>query len=106
LDHLSIDQPATIRGLAMEMCLDKAQISRAITKLIRTGYAKRQADHQDGRSVIFNRTKKGDTIFRKRLSEIRLGQKELLSVLDPEELKVIDGAIKKMMLYAKSDDVQ
>ena len=105
LDHLSIDQPATVRGLAEEMCLDKAQVSRAVTKLVDSDYAKREADQEDRRSVIFSRTKKGDKIFTQRLNEIRLGQQELLSVLEPEELKVLDKTIKKMMFYAKDEDI-
>lgn len=104
LDHLSLEQPSTVRGLAEEMCLDKAQVSRAVANLIKLDYARHVVDRQDRRSKEFFRTEKGDKIFSENLAEIRRGQVELLSVLKPDELQVLDRAIKKLMRYAKPDD--
>lgn len=104
LDHLSLKVAATVRGLADEMCLDKAQVSRAVANLVKLDYANRVIDREDRRSVKFYRTKVGDKIFNENLAEIQRGQDQLLSVLEPEELEVLDRAITKMMRYAKSDD--
>jgi DNA-binding MarR family transcriptional regulator len=104
LDHLSLERASTVRGLADEMCLDKAQVSRAVANLVKLDYASRAVDSDDRRSIKFLRTPLGDKIYRENFSQIQNGQSDLLAVLDPEELEVLDRAIEKMMRYARPDD--
>ena len=97
LGHLAVVSPTTIRRLAEEMCLDKAQVSRAATALVKLGYAMRRSDPADRRSAMFSASDQGKAHYRAHLAQARKGQGELLSVLTIDEKRLLDTVIDKLM---------
>jgi len=91
----------TVRAVAKEMCLDKAQVSRAMTKLVKHGYAGRTIDPVDRRSAEFRITDKGRDYYTAHISKAREMQFEMLKHLDADELAKLDTAISKLMTFAE-----
>lgn len=91
----------TVRGIAKEMCLDKAQVSRAMSKLVRQGFASRAIDPGDRRSAEFRITPKGREYYAAHFAEAREMQVEMLRHLAPDELEKLDAAISKLMAFAE-----
>jgi DNA-binding MarR family transcriptional regulator len=92
---------ATVRAVAKEMCLDKAQVSRAMTKLVKHGYAGRTIDPIDRRSAEFRITDKGKEYYTAHIAKAREMQFDMLKNLDAEELVKLDTAIAKLMTFAE-----
>ena len=63
LGHLYINRQATVRGLASEMHMHRPQISRAMSTLVRRGYARKKSDPKDRRSAVFTITPKGNRFY-------------------------------------------
>jgi DNA-binding MarR family transcriptional regulator len=91
----------TVRAVAKEMCLDKAQVSRAMTKLVKHGYAGRSIDPVDRRSAEFRITDKGKEYYTAHISKARDMQFDMLKHLDADELAKLDTAIGKLMNFAE-----
>lgn len=53
------DGDHTVRGLALELCVSKSVITRALDKLGELGLAARRVDPTDRRSIIVDRTEAG-----------------------------------------------
>lgn len=96
----------TVRAVAKEMCLDKAQVSRAMSKLVRQGFASRAIDPVDRRSAEFRITPKGREYYAAHLARAREMQVAMLGVLNGEELEKLDSAISKLMAFAEERAVQ
>lgn len=58
------DQPQTVRGLARELNVGKAAISRALDCLSDVNLARRMDDPADGRSILVDRTEDGADFLR------------------------------------------
>jgi len=56
--------PATVRGLAAVMKVNKPAVTRAADKLVDRGLINRNRDPSDARSVLLSLTKKGDKLIR------------------------------------------
>lgn len=56
--------PATVRGLAAVMKVNKPAVTRAVDKLVDLGLMNRKRDPADARSVFLSLTKKGDRLVR------------------------------------------
>jgi DNA-binding MarR family transcriptional regulator len=91
----------TVRAIAKEMCLDKAQVSRAMSKLVRQGFASRTIDPVDRRSAEFRITQKGRDYYAAHLAVAREMQTAMLGHLSVEELDKLDVAISKLMAFAE-----
>ena len=91
----------TVRAVAKEMCLDKAQVSRAMTKLVKHGYAGRTIDPVDRRSAEFRITDKGKEYYTAHISKAREMQFDMLKHLEADELAKLDTAIAKLMTFAE-----
>ena len=92
---------ATVRAVAKEMCLDKAQVSRAMSKLVKHGYASRTVDPIDRRSAEFRISAKGREYYAGHIEKARAMQFEMLKNLDADELATLDSAISKLMIFAE-----
>jgi DNA-binding MarR family transcriptional regulator len=58
------DGPHTVRGLAAQLKVNKAAITRALDRLGELDFARRKIDPNDRRSVLVQRTVKGATFLR------------------------------------------
>lgn len=56
--------PHTVRGLAKELNVSKPAITRALDRLEEFDFARRKTDPQDRRSVLVQRTVKGNALLR------------------------------------------
>jgi DNA-binding MarR family transcriptional regulator len=83
------------------MCLDKAQVSRAMSKLVRQGFASRTIDPVDRRSAEFRITAKGRDYYSQHLARARDMQMAMLAHLSAEEHEKLDAAISKLMAFAE-----
>lgn len=92
---------ATVRAVAREMCLDKAQVSRAMSKLVRQGFASRAIDPVDRRSAEFRISPKGREYYSSHLARARAMQIAMLSSLTSDEIEKLDSAISKLMAFAE-----
>ena len=63
LGHLQLNKQATVRGLALEMHMHRPQISRAMSTLVRRGYARKKSDPEDRRSAVFTISAKGQRFY-------------------------------------------
>lgn len=91
----------TVRAVAKEMCLDKAQVSRAMSKLVKQGFASRAIDPVDRRSAEFRITAKGREYYANHLAQARQMQLAMLAAIAPEEIATLDSAISKLMAFAE-----
>lgn len=91
----------TVRAVAKEMCLDKAQVSRAMSKLVKHGYAGRTIDPVDRRSAEFRISDKGREYYTAHIVKARELQFDMLKNLDADELSKLDTAISKLMTFAE-----
>jgi DNA-binding MarR family transcriptional regulator len=91
----------TVRAVAKEMCLDKAQVSRAMSKLVKFGYASRTIDPGDRRSAEFKITPKGREYYAGHFAIAKQAAVQMLADLNAEEIAVLDSAIAKLMAFAE-----
>lgn len=91
----------TVRAVAKEMCLDKAQVSRAMSKLVKHGFASRTIDPVDRRSAEFNITTKGSQYYAEHIAKARGMQFDMLKNFNAEEVANLHAAISKLMTFAE-----
>lgn len=65
LAQLAVTSPRTVRWLATEMRVDRAEVSRAAGTLVRRGLVVREADPSDARSALFIVTLDGRALYDK-----------------------------------------
>lgn len=58
-------KPHTIRGLAKTLNISKPAVTRAVDRLVELGYAERQRDPADGRSVFVKPTSSGNSFIKR-----------------------------------------
>ena len=58
------EPPHTVRGLAAELHMSKPAVTRALDRLSKLGFLKRQTDEADKRSVLVKRTVTGAVFLR------------------------------------------
>ena len=92
----------TVRAVAKEMCLDKAQVSRAMSKLVKQDFASRAIDPVDRRSAEFRITAKGRDYYSGHLARARATQMAMLATLDSDELEKLNSAMSKLMVFAEA----
>lgn len=56
--------PHTVRGLSRELHVSKPAVVRALHRLARAGFVRRQRDRADRRNVLVQRTAKGAAFLR------------------------------------------
>lgn len=87
-------------GTAKEICditlMDKANVSRAVRRLIQTGHLKEKPDSADKRTTVLVPTKKGEDLYYriKKISDAR--EKKFMKALSPTERKTLPGILTKL----------
>lgn len=76
--------------------LDKMQVSRAMQGLEARGIVTRKSDPDDRRELIASLTSTGRALYRKIVPFALERETKLLSVLTPEEVAVLDRAMRKL----------
>ena len=89
--------PETIRELANRMRVDKAEVSRACTELVRRGYVRRGDDPYDARSALFSLTASGRRLHDTILPLRQAFHDEMAAVLTRAERAALFSAVDKLM---------
>ena len=86
--------------VAERTVMDKVAVSRAVTKLVKSGVIDRQFADADRRRSILNLSEKGRGVHDEIAPLALKMEADLLENLTADEIEVLDGVIDK--LYAKS----
>jgi DNA-binding MarR family transcriptional regulator len=104
LAQLSVVSPATVRGLAARLRVDRAEVSRAAAALAARRLVKRERDPGDARSALFRLTESGRALARAVMpSRIALHER-LIGALSPAEAQVLSAAVEKLTLLLERDE--
>lgn len=96
LAQLSAVSPATVRGLAARLRVDRAEVSRAAAALVARRLVKRETEPGDARSALFRLTEGGRALFREIMPSRVALHERLAGALTPHELAVLTAATEKL----------
>jgi DNA-binding MarR family transcriptional regulator len=97
LGHLFINKQATVRGLALEMHMHRPQISRAMSALVRRGYAKKKSDPEDRRSAVFTITAKGNKFYGEAMLTSHDRQKDIAEFIGLDKYKELNDTLRLLI---------
>lgn len=104
---LATGGPMSVRDLSGMARMDKALVSRVVSRLTEAGFVAREANHYDGRLVEVSITETGMSVYNAVLPHAATRQSVLLGTLDPDELDVLERALDKLTEFVeeKGDDL-
>ena len=97
---LGAKAPLTVNKLARLSALDKAQMSRVITKLTERGLILR--DYGPGRTTQLTLSRKGKSVYKGLIAAANERNDAFLLCLTPEESVVLDSALTKLATLARA----
>lgn len=86
----------TAHSVVERTTMDKVRVSRAVAKLLATGYVTRRTDPEDRRRAILELTPAGLTIYRQLVPLVRSVEDKLLADLSPAERTALEQTIAKI----------
>lgn len=89
-DGLTAQQVAEMSGRA------KANVSRAVNKLLRMGLLERSPDPADARRALIDITPAGRTLFDRSLGPFVAREQDMLSVLSTDEVSELGRILRKL----------
>lgn len=92
--------PLTLNRLAGLAALDKAQMSRMVSKLVERGLVQRKEGA--GRSTQLTLTRKGQSVYRGLIAAANERDAAFLTCLTPHEQEVLDSALTKLATLARA----
>ena len=88
--------PMTASDVVDKSSMDKVKVSRAISKLLKSGLIERDTDEQDKRRGQLRLSKAGKDVFEE-IAPVALGwEADLLAPLPPEERRTLDEILNKI----------
>jgi DNA-binding MarR family transcriptional regulator len=97
LTHLYGSPPMTATDLSVELCADKAEVSRACNSLIAKGHVIRRADRADARSTLLAISPTGIAVHDRILPLRQALEAELEAVLGATATKSVHRALDKLV---------
>lgn len=104
LAQLAVRSPATVRGLAARLRVDRAEVSRAAAALIARRLVRRARDPGDARSVLLSPTAGGRALYRAIMPRRVELNRRLLAALTDHEAAVLKAACAKLMRLLEHDE--
>ena len=98
---LGNDQPLSANQVCDRTNMDKVQVSRAISRLLRRELVARVQDAGDRRRWILRLTPGGEEMYRDIVPAARAREAELLSALSDTELRQLNALIDKLYRRAR-----
>jgi DNA-binding MarR family transcriptional regulator len=83
--------------LARGLMLSSAGVTSRIDRLERRGYVRRLADPNDRRGVMIELTDEGLGVVDAAVEANTISDRQLLERLDPEEIVVLEGILRKLL---------
>jgi DNA-binding MarR family transcriptional regulator len=93
---LGAHAPLSLKELASAAGLDKSQMSRVVSGLIRRALVLRGAHATDGRGVQLSLTRGGAEVYRGLIRAARERNEAFLACLTEPEREVLDGALRRL----------
>jgi DNA-binding MarR family transcriptional regulator len=100
--HLGLGAPQTLNQIASGMGLEKAQLSRTVSKLVRRGLVAKQTNPQNNREVLISLTREG---WRNHLAIQAAGEAandQLLAEFPRKDLVVFVDRLEYLTLRART----
>lgn len=97
LTHLYGCPPMTATDLSVELCADKAEVSRACNSLIAKGHVIRRADRSDARSTLLAISPSGIAVHDRILPLRQALEAELGTVLGAAATKTVHRSLDKLI---------
>jgi DNA-binding MarR family transcriptional regulator len=98
LAQLSVVSPATVRGLAARLRVDRAEVSRAAAALVGRRLVRRERDLRDARSALFRLTEAGRALHREIMPSRVALHERLMAALTPNEAAALTASVRKLTL--------
>ena len=98
---LGNDQPLSANQVCDRTNMDKVQVSRAISRLLKRELVARVQDAGDRRRWILRLTPGGEEMYRDIVPAARAREAELLSALSDTELRQLNALIDKLYRRAR-----
>lgn len=96
LAQLAAVSPATVRGLAARLRVDRAEVSRAAAALVARRLARRARDPRDARSALFRPTEAGRALYREIMPSRIALHARLMNALLPHEAAALTASVRKL----------
>ncbi|MEQ9199728.1 MAG: MarR family transcriptional regulator [Rhodospirillales bacterium] len=103
LANLDRFAPLSAAALAQYSSLDKVQVSRTISRMVKAGLITRQTDPDDQRAVILRLSERGQKLFDQITPLALAWEAEFLCDLDPQEIALLDDLLAR--LEKKADQI-
>lgn len=87
--------------LGARTTLDKMQVSRAVTRMERSGLVERETHAGDRRNLVVRLAPAGRALYRKIVPMAEARERFLLEALDPAERAAFDAALDKILARAR-----
>ena len=102
--QLSVVSPATVRGLAARLRVDRAEVSRAAAALVQRRLVKRERDRSDARSALFRLTESGRALAREVMPSRVALHERLMAALTPAEAETLTETVDKLTRLLERDE--
>ena len=89
----------TANAVIVQTTMDKVRVSRAVAKLLKSGYITREADPEDRRRAILALTPKGVELYRQIVPLVQEVEAEILATLSAEDRSGLDHALERIEAY-------
>jgi DNA-binding MarR family transcriptional regulator len=93
LAQLHIASPASVRQLAEQAFVDRAEVSRAAASLKRRGFVERKDNPRDRRSPLLFCSEQGRALARRVSAQRREFHKALTDLIPPDQVEALDAAM-------------
>ncbi len=86
-------------SVIIQTTMDKVRVSRAVAKLLKSGYITRVADPEDRRRAILDLTPKGMDVYRQIVPLVQEVEAEMLAALSADDRAGLDNALARIEAY-------
>jgi DNA-binding MarR family transcriptional regulator len=98
---LGQDSGLPAREVALRTEMDKVQVSRAVTNLVRRKIVQKQSDASDRRVTRLALTRSGRAIYGQIVPLALAFEKRFLAALAPDERETLEGLLSKLAIQAR-----
>lgn len=94
--------PASSQDICARTAMDKAKVSRAVTRLVAAGYVTRKDNPLDQRQNILGLSRKGRGVYQQIVPLARAIEREVLDGLSSDEVRQLDRLLDKLHARAEA----
>lgn len=93
LAQLGLKEPGSVRSLAEGAAVDRAEVSRALARLVEQGLVRRRDDSGDQRSPQFTLTRAGRAVFEKVREPVSRFIRSLVQQIEDSDIEAADRVL-------------